>query len=105
MVSIMILVVGMLGMAGTSAVITRQLGGGAQMALAATAAQARFELLRSGTCTALSGGTAVTHGVTEVWTATALSRAVQVTDTVKFTTTRGQRSHAYRTLIPCPALP
>ncbi|HUF26332.1 MAG TPA: prepilin-type N-terminal cleavage/methylation domain-containing protein [Gemmatimonadaceae bacterium] len=105
MVTIVLLTVGMLGMAGTTAMMTRQIGGGARMALAATAAQARFETLRSADCASLSAGSASARGITEVWTVTALPRAVQITDTVKFATTRGQRTHAYRSLIPCPDLP
>lgn len=105
MVSIVVLTVGMLGMAGTTAVMTRQIGGGSQMALAASTAQTRFEILRSGSCTTATGGTASSRGIAEVWTVTTLSRAVEVTDTVTFTTPRGSRSHAYRTMIPCPTLP
>ena len=104
MVTILMLTVGLLGMAGTTAVMTRQIGDGAQMALAATNAQARFELLRSQDCVGLAAGTAESRGITEVWTVTLLARSVQVTDTVKFTTPRGKRSYAYRTLIPCPTL-
>lgn len=104
MVTIVILTLGLLALAGTSAAVTRQIGGGAQMALAASTAQARFERLRSEDCVTLTGGTATTRGITEVWTASNQPRVVQVTDTVKFTTARGQRSHAYVTLIPCPDL-
>ena len=103
-VTILILTVGLLGMASTSAVITRQMGDGTQMALAATSAQGRFELLRSKDCTTLSGGSDASRGIVEVWTVTPLARAVQVTDTVKITTPRGPRSYAYRTLIACPTL-
>ena len=103
-VTIVILSIGLLGMAGTSAVMTRQIGEGAQMALAAMNAQARFELLRSQECATLTSGTGTSRGVAEVWTVTALSRAVEVTDTVTITTPRGPRAFTYRTLIACPTL-
>ena len=105
MVTIIVLTIGLLAMAGTTAVITRHLGGGAQMALAATAAQARFERLRSEDCASLASGTASARGIGEKWTVTAKSRVVEVADTVTFTTPRGDRSHAYVTMIPCPDLP
>lgn len=101
MVAIIVLSIGLLGLASTSAVVTRQIGGGAQMTLAASTAQARFEILRSMDCTLLSSGSASARGISEVWTVTALTRAREVTDTVKFTTPRGQSVHAYRTMIPC----
>ena len=101
MVAIVVLTIGLLGLASSAAVVTRQIGGGAQMSLAANMAQARFEALRSQDCATLVGGSATARGITEVWTVTAVTRAREVTDTVKFTTTRGQSTHAYRTMIPC----
>ena len=104
-VTIVVLTVGLLAMAANSAVIGRQMRGARVMTEAATTAQARFELLRAVPCTALSGGTATVGEVTEVWTAANATRSVEVTDTVKFTTRYGQQAYAYRTSIPCPALP
>jgi prepilin-type N-terminal cleavage/methylation domain-containing protein len=104
-VTIVVLTVGLLAMAANSAVIGRQMRGARVMAEAANTAQARFELLRAKPCNALSGGTATVGEVTEVWTATNATRTVVVTDTVKYTTRNGEQVHAYRTSIPCPALP
>ena len=103
-VTIVILSVGLLGMAGTSAVMTRQIGDGTQMAIAATNAQARFELLRSQDCATLTSGSGESRGVVEVWTVTPLTRAVEVTDKVTITTPRGPRTYIYRTLVACPTL-
>lgn len=64
MVAIMILVIGVLGMAGTAAIITRQLNGGATQTIAASAAQARMEGLRGITCKDTSGS-ATARGITE----------------------------------------
>lgn len=104
-VTIVVLTVGLLAMAANSAVIGRQMRGARVMAEAANTAQARFEVLRSRPCNALTGGTATVGEVTEVWTATNATRTVVVTDTVKYTTRNGLQVHAYRTSIPCPALP
>lgn len=49
-VAIMILSVGVLGLASTAAVVTRQMGGGAQQTRAAAVAQTRFEELRAMGC-------------------------------------------------------
>ena len=102
MVTIIVLTIGLLAMAGTTAVITRHIGGGAQMALAAGTAQTRFERLRSDPCAGLASGADTSRGIAEKWTVTAMPRAVRVTDTVSFQTPRGTRSHGYVTLIPCP---
>ena len=104
-VTIVVLTVGLLAMAANSAVIGRQMRGARVMAEAASIAQMRFELLRAGSCTALSGGTATSGEVTEVWTAANAVRSVEVTDTVKYSTRYGQQVYAYRTSIPCPTLP
>jgi prepilin-type N-terminal cleavage/methylation domain-containing protein len=104
-VSLVVLSVGLLAMAANSAVIGRQIRGSRQMAEAASTAQTRFETLRSVPCTALAGGNATTASIVEVWTATNGVRVVEVTDTVKFSTRNGQQVYAYRTMIPCPALP
>lgn len=53
-VAIVILTVGVLGLASTAAVVMRQINGGAQQARAANVAQERFEALRSMECIALS---------------------------------------------------
>ena len=104
-VTIVVLTVGLLAMAANSAVIGRQMRGARVLAEAANTAQARFELLRAVPCTALSGGSATVGEVSEVWTATNSTRVVIVTDTVKFTTRYGVQAYAYRTSIPCMALP
>jgi prepilin-type N-terminal cleavage/methylation domain-containing protein len=104
-VSMVILTVGLLGMAANSAVIGRQMRGAQKMTQASATAQARFERLRSTSCTGLTGGNATVGEIVEIWTKTNGTRVVEVTDTVKFRTQYGQQVYAYRTMIPCPALP
>ena len=104
-VTIVVLTVGLLAMAANSAVIGRQMRGARVMTEAASIAQARFELLRAVPCTALSGGSATSGAVSEVWTAANATRTVEVTDTVKYSTRYGEQVYAYRTSIPCPTLP
>ena len=104
MVAMIILVIGILALASTTAVTTRHMGGGAQMARAASAAQARFERLRAEACETVVDGTEESRGITEKWTVTTLPRAVEVTLVVSFHTNRGSREHEYKTIIPCPEL-
>jgi len=71
LVAIVILSVGVLGLASTAAVVTRQIGGGAQQTRAAAVAQTRFEELRSMPCAAYGGlpftGTGDAGGFREAW--------------------------------------
>ena len=102
-VAIVILTVGLLGLASTAAVVTRQMGGGAQQTLAASLASSRFESMRARTCAGLAGGTQVTRGLTEVWTVatSTASRARVVTDTVKWMARGRQRRVSYTSMITC----
>lgn len=102
-VAIVILSVGLLGLASTAAVVTRQMGGGAQQTIAANLATARFESLRAGGCTALAGGTQKTRGLTEVWTVSTSTsnRARIVTDTVKWVARGRPTRVSYTSMIPC----
>ena len=104
-VAIMILVVGLLALAGTSALITRQMGTGAKTTVAAAVAQARLDSLSSMDCTLLAVGGATTtgstsaRGVSERWVVTDGNDVKNVTDTVRIV---GQtRPLIYQSVIPC----
>jgi prepilin-type N-terminal cleavage/methylation domain-containing protein len=102
-VAIVILSIGMLGLASTAAVVTRQIGGGAQQTIAASLAESRFEALRARSCVGLVGGTAATRGITEVWTVatSTAARARVVTDTVKWSVRGRLKRASYTSMIPC----
>jgi len=106
-VAVMFLTFGLLALAGTSAVLARQMQGGNLQALAAGAAQTRFERMRSLPCGQIVNGSATTRGVTEVWVRTDTLRGVIVTDTVKYNlrykadATNAPKAYTYRTVIPC----
>lgn len=107
MVAVMILSIGVLGLASTAAVVTRQMGGGSMQAMAASRASSRIEQLYAMNCTKLDGeyGSATSRGITEEWKAAKTTRAVEVVMNVTYQTTRGPRSQTYENTIPCPALP
>jgi prepilin-type N-terminal cleavage/methylation domain-containing protein len=101
MVAIMVLTVALLGLAATSAVATQMIGGGGRHTLAASVAQSRFELLRRGSCAALSGGTDYTRGVIESWQIDSVRTSAFVTERVTYQTRRGPRTQIFRSVRPC----
>ncbi len=102
MVAVMILTVGLLALASTSAVVIRQMGSAGRMGVAATVAQRRTELLRLAPCTATSSGSATTRNVAESWTVTPQTRSARIDVTVTYATrSGGTRSQSYRSTIPC----
>jgi prepilin-type N-terminal cleavage/methylation domain-containing protein len=107
-VAIMVLSIGLLGLAGSAAVLTRQIHGGARMTVASSVARDRFESLRARPCNTLPtlGGSASTRGIGEAWTVTANTvggRTVSYTvaNTVTWATTKGTHSRTFTTVMPC----
>lgn len=88
-VAVMILSVGVLGLAGTSAAVARQMGGSADMTRAASRAASRMERLSGLTvCPPVAGvtGTETSNGVVERWSmrgAGGLSITAYVRDSVR----------------------
>ena len=110
-VAVIILTVGVLGLASTAGVVARQMSGGAQQTLAANVAQTRFERLRAVNCASLpvpSKGTETARGITEVWTVepgNSANPSVQMlvlTDTVRYRAGRKLATRAFRSTRTCP---
>lgn len=100
-VSVLVLAVGLLALTGASAVVARQINGGAQLTLAATMAQSRFESMRGRDCSTLEGGASERGGIAEQWSVVRMGPVLEVTDTVRIMGRHAQRVHAFRTSIPC----
>ena len=98
-VAILILTVGILGLAGTSAVITRQMGSGKRTTVAATIVQARLDSLAAIDCTLAASGTASTRGVSEHWIVADGNDVKFITDTVRVLGLA--RPIIYQSIIPC----
>jgi prepilin-type N-terminal cleavage/methylation domain-containing protein len=106
-VAILILSIGLLGLAGTSAVVTRQMTDGSRRGQAAGLAQTRFDSLASvGGCNSIGAvGTTVTgkkttRGVAESWTARRSGDlTVTVTDTVRVA--RAKSPLVFESVIRC----
>jgi Tfp pilus assembly protein PilV len=105
MVAVMILAVGLLGLASTAAYLVRLVGGGAQQGIAANVVQSRFEWIRSVRCEDIVQGKAVTRGITEEWRPGAVSNKVLA---VKYRATyavngskQESKTLTYTIMVPC----
>jgi Tfp pilus assembly protein PilV len=101
LVAIMLFTIGLLAMAGTASLVTVALAGSRTRSVAAAVAESRFDWLRAQTCSAHTGGTAVTRGVREDWRVQPLARADDVTVVVTIVSNRRTRTQSFSTYIPC----
>ena len=101
LVAMMVFAVGMLGLAATAATVTKLMGGAKRQTIASTVAQSRMERLRSSPCASLTAGTDTSRGVVNKWTVQSVTRGVNVTDTVTFTSARGATYKVYKTTLAC----
>lgn len=110
LVSIVILSVGVIAMAGSTAMVTRMIGRGKVETRVAQAASRRIEGLRllalstAPRCTAgtfVSGGPVTANGLTESWTVPAAGKVRSVQVDVTYPTVRGPRTASIQTRIEC----
>jgi type IV pilus assembly protein PilV len=101
-VAMLMLTIGLLGLAGVGAVVLKQMKGGTYQTIAASIAQSRFEQLEGDACASVAGGTATVRGMTETWTVTTLGlRAKTVYDTVSYPSSSGTKKIGIHTVISC----
>jgi prepilin-type N-terminal cleavage/methylation domain-containing protein len=81
-VAVLIMAVGVMGLASTAAVVSRLMGGAGQQVVAAAVASSRFEQLRSLQCSRIAGGAATTRGVSEKWSIGGTTPNLAVVDSV-----------------------
>ena len=111
LVAIVILSIGLLGLAATSGIVMRLIGGGSHQTVAANVALARFEQMRGVSCGRIAAGSATSRNVRETWTVTpvgpvAAPRAMDVRLTITYQTTMrlggsSSRTQTYRSQIVC----
>lgn len=105
MVAIVILSIGILGLAATAGVVVRQMTGAVHQSVAANIAYSRMERIRTGNCVAMkdSSGTATTRNVKEKWVivGTSGSHALIVYDTISFVLRGKTKTQAYTSEFPC----
>jgi Tfp pilus assembly protein PilV len=104
MVAVMLLGIGVLGLAGFTLVAGKQMRGAGYQETAALVVQSRLDSLASIRCAALAAsgtqtGTALTLGVTENWVIADGNDIKSISDTVRF---KGRtRPLVYNSIIPC----
>ena len=106
MAAVVILSIGVLGLAGTATVVTRMMGQGDRHSDAASAAQTRFERLRGTRCPVTGGGAA--GQIAERWVVVGMVgpanlRLYEVVDTVTIRTRTNARiqKQVYRSIVRC----
>jgi len=101
-VAMLMLTIGLLGLAGVGAVVLKQMKGGTYQTIAASIAQSRFEQFEGDPCSSIASGSATVRGMTETWTAAALgNRAKTIRDTVTFAGTSGTKKVGIHTVVAC----
>jgi prepilin-type N-terminal cleavage/methylation domain-containing protein len=109
LVAIVVLTVGIMALAGSSASVTRMIGRGKSETRAAQAATRRMEILRLAAdvpprCTDpkfASGGPFITAGMSESWQVPESGKVRHVRVTVTYLTVRGPRKAALETRVAC----
>jgi type IV pilus assembly protein PilV len=101
MVAILILTVGILALAGTSARVVKLISQGGRMGGSSIAAEGRFELLRATSCASLANGSTVDWPYTVAWTVTTSGNLRTIALTVSYATSGRARTDSYSTTISC----
>lgn len=106
LMAVVVLTVGLLGLASTAGYVTRMIAQGNRYTIAATLAGRRLELLRAGGCATIVNGTSATGRFTVSWTVTTLATgsqrsAKQVQVTVTSPTNYGTRTDSFTGTILC----
>lgn len=98
----LMLTIGLLGLAGVGAVVLKQMQGGTYQTIAASIAQSRFEQFEGDPCVNIIAGTATVRGMQEKWTVSSLgTRAKAVRDTVTFVSSAGTKKVGIHTVVAC----
>ena len=100
-IAIVILVVGVLGLASTAAVVMQQITASSMQTRAAMMGQSRLERLRSFPCANMTAGTATSNGITETWRVTLNARTATLVNVVTWSERRVARSVTFTSERPC----
>jgi prepilin-type N-terminal cleavage/methylation domain-containing protein len=101
LVAIVILAIGVLGLAGTSAVVLQQMSGGNTQQIGSQIAASRFEKIAGRKCTGFApSGTRYSRGVTETWNYAAADNGTMVA-TVTLNIQGRTQPEVYSTVISC----
>jgi prepilin-type N-terminal cleavage/methylation domain-containing protein len=106
LVALVILGVGILGLSANAALVSRLVGDGSRLTIAATVATSRLEQLRALPCASATSGSATTRGIEERWSVGAMSvSALEVEVSVTYPLRTGGadslRTQRFRGAVPC----
>jgi type IV pilus assembly protein PilV len=102
-IAIMVMSIGIMGLAGTASFVAMQMGGGNAQTIAAALATKVSDSLSARRCSALVSGSQTKRGVSISWTVADSSRTRWVTEQVQYRPKRGpMKTLNYMTVIQCP---
>ncbi len=100
-VAILILTVGILGLAASAGQVTKMTGWGQRFGGSAVVAASRLEELRATPCTALANGTTTSGRYTIAWTITANGTLRDMVVTVTYNNGRATRTDTFESYRSC----
>lgn len=102
-IAIIVMSIGIMGLAGTASYVAQQVGGGGAQTVAAAIATQVSDSLSARRCSALVAGSKTKRGVTISWTIADSSRTKWVTEQVQYKPKRGAtKTINYITVVQCP---
>ena len=104
-VALVLLTIGMLGLAGVARAVARLTSESARLATATALAGARVEQLRAGRCAGSASGSAANGPYTEAWSTDVAGAARVVRVTVTYPAPPGLRTRTLAAVIACAAGP
>ncbi|GAC1691018.1 MAG: hypothetical protein NVS9B3_09590 [Gemmatimonadaceae bacterium] len=101
LVAIIVLAIGVLGLAASAGTVLRLTGGAATQTLAASIASSRLDSLRGMPCPSVVSGSDTSQGVAATWTGSGGGKSRYVAWTVSYRTPTGSAARAYQTVLAC----
>jgi type IV pilus assembly protein PilV len=102
-IAIIVMSIGIMGLAGTASYVAQQMGGGNAQTIAAALATKVSDSLSARRCSALVSGNQTKRGVSISWSVADSSRTKWVTSQVQYQPKRGPvKTINYVTVIQCP---
>ena len=101
-IAIIIMSIGIMGLAGTASYVAQQMGGGNAQTIAAVLASKVSDSLSARRCAAIVDGSQTRRGVTMSWTVADSIRTKWVTEQVQYRPKRGAtKTLTYLTVVQC----
>jgi prepilin-type N-terminal cleavage/methylation domain-containing protein len=102
-IAIIVMSIGIMGLAGTASFVATQMGGGNAQTIAAAMVNKVSDSLAARRCSSLVSGSQTRRGVRVAWEVSDSSRTKWVTQQVQYTPKRGAvKTINYVTVIQCP---